>query len=76
MAKKHGMFAKAPIRKAMKKAGADKVSKKAIEEVEKRFESDIECFTKSARIIAKNSKRKTISGEDMKLALNVTACKK
>lgn len=55
------------IKKMMINAGATRISEDAIKELRKTLENEGEKLTKQAIDIAKNSKRKTITKEDIKI---------
>ncbi len=69
IAKKRRIFAWSPLRGLMKKAGAEIVSREAVELLLNYLETRSKQLTTSALIFAKHSKRKKISQADMALAI-------
>lgn len=69
MAKKRRIFAWSPLRALMKKAGAEIVSRDAVEMLLNYLEARSRKLTEVALIFAKHSKRKKISKGDMALAI-------
>ncbi|MHA1510240.1 MAG: histone-like protein [Promethearchaeota archaeon] len=69
MAKKKRIFAWSPLRALMKKAGAEIVSRQAVELLLNYLETRSKKLTEIALIFAKHSKRKKISKGDMALAI-------
>ena len=69
MAKKRRIFAWSPLRALMKKAGAQIVSRDAVEMLLNYLEARSRKLTEVALIFAKHSKRKKISKGDMALAI-------
>ena len=69
MAKKRRIFAWSPLRALMKKAGAQIVSRDAVELLLNYLEARSKKLTEVALIFAKHSKRKKISKGDMALAI-------
>ncbi len=69
MAKKRRIFAWSPLRALMKKAGAEIVSRDAVELLLNYLEARSRKLTEVALIFAKHSKRKKISKGDMALAI-------
>jgi len=69
MAKKRRIFAWSPLRALMKKAGAQIVSRDAVEMLLNYLEARSRKLTEVALIFAKHSKRKKISKGDMGLAI-------
>ena len=61
------MLPKSTIERAMKKAGAERVSKNAVEKMAAKVEKFIEEQTKKAIKIAEHAGRKTIKKEDIDL---------
>ena len=72
MAGSKGMLATSPIRRIMKKGGADIVSKEALAFLIKHLETYAIKLTGKAVHFATHSKRKTIKKEDVELAINYT----
>jgi histone H3/H4 len=71
MSKKRRIFAWSPLRKLMTDAGAEIVSKEAVEILLNFLEDRTKKLTSSALEFAKHSKRKKISKEDMSLAISM-----
>ena len=71
MAKRKRTFAWSPLRALMKKAGAEIVSRAAVEALLFYLEERAKALTDSALKLAKHSKRKKISAGDMKLAIEM-----
>ncbi|MHA1475075.1 MAG: histone-like protein [Promethearchaeota archaeon] len=69
MAKKRRIFAWSPLRALMKSAGAQIVSRNAVELLLNYLETRSKRLTETALIFAKHSKRKKISKGDMALAI-------
>ena len=69
MAKKKRLFAWSPLRKLMKDAGAEIVSRDAVEILLDYLEKRAKLLTESAIVFAKHSKRKKVSAGDMGLAI-------
>ena len=69
MAKKRRIFAWSPLRALMKKAGAEIVSREAVEMLLNYLEARAKRLTETALIFAKHSKRKKISKGDVALAI-------
>ena len=69
MAKKRRIFAWSPLRALMKKAGAEIVSRDAVELLLNYLEARSRKLTEVALVFAKHSKRKKISKGDMALAI-------
>jgi len=69
MAKKRRIFAWSPLRALMKKAGAEIVSRDAVELLLNYLEARSRKLTEVALVFAKHSKRKKISKGDMGLAI-------
>ncbi len=69
MAKKRRVFAWSPLRKLMKKAGAEIVSREAVGTLLNNLEDRSKKLTAMALKFAKHSKRKKISSNDMSLAI-------
>ena len=69
MAKKRRIFAWSPLRALMKKAGAEIVSRDAVELLLNYLEARSRRLTETALVFAKHSKRKKISKGDMGLAI-------
>ena len=69
MAKKRRIFAWSPLRALMKKAGAEIVSRDAVEMLLNYLEARSRKLTEVALVFAKHSKRKKISKGDMALAI-------
>ncbi|MEM7825407.1 MAG: NFYB/HAP3 family transcription factor subunit [Candidatus Aenigmatarchaeota archaeon] len=62
------VFSAAPFERILKKAGAKRVSKKAMEEFAKVMEERVYEVAKEAALLAKHAGRKTILGEDVIVA--------
>jgi histone H3/H4 len=58
----------APLERLLKKAGAKRVSKGALEELADVLEEKLTKIAKEAAILAKHAGRKTITEEDVKIA--------
>ena len=71
MAKKRRTFAWSPLRTLMKTAGAEIVSREAVEVLMNYLETRSKELTASSLKFAKHSKRKKISKEDMALAVSM-----
>jgi histone H3/H4 len=71
MAKRRRVFAWSPLRELMKKAGAEIVSRDAVEQLLFYLEERAKKLTASALKLAKHSKRKKITQDDMKLAIEM-----
>ena len=69
MAKKKRIFAWSPLRNLMKTAGAEIVSRDAVELLLNFLEKRAKELTAIALVIAKHSKRKKISAGDLGLAI-------
>lgn len=69
MAKKKRIFAWSPLRNLMKKAGAEIVSRDAVELLLNFLEKRAKELTVTALVFAKHSKRKKISAGDLGLAI-------
>ena len=69
MAKKKRSFAWSPVRKLMKKSGANIVARDAVEKLIIDLEKTAQTLTKKALKFAEHAKRKKISKEDMDLAI-------
>ena len=69
MSKKRRIFAWSPLRALMSKAGAEIVSKEAVETLLNVLEERAKRLTEVALEFAKHSKRKKISAGDMSLAI-------
>ncbi|MCF2140042.1 MAG: histone [Promethearchaeia archaeon] len=69
MAKKKRSFAWSPVRKLMKKSGANIVARDAVEALIIDLEKTATKLTKKALGFAKHAKRKKIAKEDMDLAI-------
>ena len=69
MAKKKRIFAWSPLRNLMKTAGAEIVSRDAVELLLNYLEKRAKELTAIALVIAKHSKRKKISAGDLGLAI-------
>ena len=69
MAKKRRIFAWSPVRALMKSAGAEIVSREAVELLLNYLETRSKTLTTTALVFAKHSKRKKISKGDMALAI-------
>jgi histone H3/H4 len=69
MAKKRAIFAWSPLRSLMKTAGAEIVSRDAVDVLLNYLEGRAKMLTERALIFAKHSKRKKISKDDMGLAV-------
>ena len=69
MAKKRRTFAWSPLRALMKKAGAEIVSRDAVEALLYYLEDRSKKLTIMAQKFAKHAKRKKISQNDMQLAI-------
>ncbi|MHA1729832.1 MAG: histone [Promethearchaeota archaeon] len=70
MAKRKSAFAWSPLRELMKKAGANIVSRDAVDALLWSLEDRAKKLTDAALTFAKHSKRKKITAGDMKLAIN------
>ena len=69
MAKKKRIFAWSPLRNLMKTAGAEIVSRDAVELLLNFLEKRAKELTTTALVFAKHSKRKKISAGDLALAI-------
>ena len=69
MAKKRRVFAWSPLRALMKKAGAQIVSREAVEALLFFLEERSKALTASSLKFAKHAKRKKITQADMQLAI-------
>ncbi len=69
MAKKKRSFAWSPVRKLMKKSGANIVARDAVEALIIDLEKTATKLTKKALGFARHAKRKKIAKEDMDLAI-------
>lgn len=69
--KKRGKFALSPIRSIMKKNGAEIVSRQVILLMALDLEDRVGDITKKALKLVQNSKRKKITEEDYRLALEL-----
>ncbi len=69
MAKKRRIFAWSPLRALMKKAGAEIVSRDAVEALLFFLEERSKALTAAALKFAKHAKRKKITASDMSLAV-------
>ena len=69
MAKKKRIFAWSPLRNLMKTAGAEIVSREAVELLLNFLEKRAKELTATALVFAKHSKRKKISAGDLGLAI-------
>lgn len=57
-----------PFERILKKAGAKRVSQSALEEMAKVMEDKLYQIAREAALLAKHAGRKTIIGEDVRLA--------
>lgn len=71
MGKRKRTFAWSPVRELMKKAGAEIVSKDAVEILLSHLEDRAMKLSGNALKLAKHSKRKKITAGDMKLAIEM-----
>ncbi|MHA1727487.1 MAG: histone [Promethearchaeota archaeon] len=71
MAKRRRPFAWSPLRELMKDAGAEIVSKDAVETLLNFLELKAKALSEAALKFAKHSKRKKVSAGDMELAINL-----
>jgi histone H3/H4 len=69
MAKKKRSFAWSPLRKLMKKSGANIVARNAVDLLISDLENVATKLTQKALSFAKHAKRKKITKEDMSLAI-------
>jgi histone H3/H4 len=69
MAKRKNMFSINYFERIFKEAGAERVSRKAAEFLENHIEEIVKEILVEANKIAKNSKRRTIMREDIKIAI-------
>jgi len=69
MAKKKRSFAWSPLRKLMKKSGANIVARNAVDLLIQDLEETASKITKKALSFAKHAKRKKITKDDMSLAI-------
>lgn len=69
MAKKKRSFAWSPLRKLMKKAGANIVARNAVDLLISDLEGVAQKLTQKALGFAKHAKRKKITKDDMALAI-------
>ena len=70
MAKKRRIFAWSPLRALMKKAGAEIVSREAVESLLFYLEERSKKLTTAALKFAKHAKRKKITASDIQLAID------
>ncbi len=70
MAKKQVYFAWSPLRTLMKDAGAEIVSRDAVETVLEHLEKEAKAITNTALEFARHSGRKKVSANDMNLAID------
>ncbi|MGV9171436.1 MAG: histone [Promethearchaeia archaeon] len=66
-----GAFAWSPLRSLMKKAGADIVSRAAVDKLMDYLEEYAKDLTNCALDIAKHSGRKKVTADDMKIAIDL-----
>jgi len=71
MAKRKRVFAWSPVRELMKKTGAEIVSRDAVDVLLVYLEERTKKLTGTAIKLAQHSKRKKITSEDMKLAIQM-----
>jgi len=71
MAKKRGTFAWSPLRDLMKKAGAEIVSRDAVELLLFYLEDKAKKMTVNSLKLAKHAKRKKITADDVKLSMDM-----
>jgi histone H3/H4 len=69
MAKRKNIFSINYFERIFKEAGAERISRKAAEFLENHVEEIVKKILIEANKIAKNSKRKTIMREDIKVAI-------
>ncbi len=69
MARKRRTFAWSPVRRLMKRAGAEIVSRNAVRTLLDFLEQRAKRLTETAIDFAKHSKRKKVSKDDMALAI-------
>jgi len=69
MAKRKNIFSINYFERILKEAGAERVSRKAAEFLENYIEEIVKEILVEANKIAKNSKRRTIMREDIKIAI-------
>jgi histone H3/H4 len=69
MAKRKNIFSINYFERIFKEAGAERVSRKAAEFLENHIEEIVKEILVEANKIAKNSKRRTIMREDIKIAI-------
>ncbi len=60
-----------PIRRLMKKSGADLVARSAVNELIESLEKNAEDITQTAIKLAQNAHRKKVTSEDIKLAIDL-----
>lgn len=58
----------APIKRLMKNAGAERVSKEAVEELRDILEDEVRDYAEQANKLARHAGRKTIQAEDIRLS--------
>ncbi|GAB4328415.1 MAG: histone family protein [Promethearchaeota archaeon] len=71
MARKKRVFAWSPLRSLMKDAGAQIVSRDAVGSLMDYLEARAKKLTESAIKLAKHSKRKKVTRQDMQLAIDI-----
>jgi len=71
MAKRKRIFAWSPVRELMKGAGAEIVSRDAVDILLYYLEERAKKLTSTSLQLAKHSKRKKITNDDMKLAIEM-----
>jgi histone H3/H4 len=71
MVKRRGTFAWSPLRGLMKKAGAEIVSRDAVEQLLLFLEDRAKSLTSSAIKLSKHSKRKKVTKSDVELAITL-----
>jgi histone H3/H4 len=69
MAKRRNIFSINYFERIFKEAGAERISRRAAEFLEKHVEEKIREILIEAQKIAKNSKRRTIMREDIRIAI-------
>jgi len=69
MAKRKNIFSINYFERIFKEAGAERISRKAAEFLENHIEEIVKEILVEANKIAKNSKRRTIMREDIKIAI-------
>jgi len=62
------IFPRLPFERILKKAGAKRVADSAMEEMARILEEEMMKIAKEAALLAKHAGRKTIIGEDVRLA--------